>query len=481
MEAIDRRAERPTCKKSEGIGRLPALIVAVACALAFSLPSASHAATSPKIRVRVLDGAKEVRLRGFDLKFRAIGNSLAPATDEAPPPVSWGGKGTGLAGLRLQQSSALGLARRALAAQADRASEWKLTCPNGGVVHAEKKGDAGSAAKSIYFPGPVSVESPSGFLTLQGKPFRQVAVVHPIREKSGWECEVVNHIDIEDYLDGLVNMEFSAKWSREAIDAQVVAARTYAYHQMKLVAQKKPGAHFDLDSDIKDQVYDGSQREDYRSRRSANRTRGMILKAKSGDSWPIKAYYHSTCGGRTELPEIVWGSKASGFRTRVDCPYCKTSPSFVWDVPLSGSDVATFFLRGARTLGPSERDAVRNWPVSWERDLPQSRLLELYVSEQNASGRAERVVSKWKNREGRAFELAMPGTLFRQWIGASRLKSTVFQVYAAGGESWVLRGRGFGHGVGLCQWGAKVQGEMGKTSRQILRFYYPNAVLARAW
>jgi stage II sporulation protein D len=305
--------------------------------------------------------------------------------------------------------------------------------------------------------------------------------VHPIQTRKGWECEVVNHVDIESYLDGLVNGEFSANWSQEAIDAQVVAARTYAVYQSRVMAAKKGGSHFDLDSDVKDQVYNGSGREDYRSRRSANRTRGLILRPSHGDAWPIKAYYHSTCGGTTELPEVVWGSQAKGFKRRVACAHCRNSPSFIWDVPLRSKEIAAEIREGAMGLGAGDRDAIRNWPVSWERELASSQLLELRVVEQNASGRAEKVSSRWKNAEGKEYRLEMPGTLFRQWIGPSRLKSTVFQVLAAGGDEWVLRGRGFGHGVGLCQWGAKTMGESGKSSKDILKYYYPDAVLARAW
>jgi stage II sporulation protein D len=170
-----------------------------------------------------------------------------------------------------------------------------------------------------------------------------------------------------------------------------------------------------------------------------------------------------------------------GFVRRVKCPYCRNSPSFIWDVPLASKEIALEMWKGARDLGVADRDAIRNWPLTWEKELRESELVDLRVTVQNASGRAERVTSKWKNAEGKEYVLEMPGTLFRAWIGPSRLKSTVFQVLAAGKDQWVLRGRGFGHGVGLCQWGAKTLGEQGKKAREILKFYYPDAVLARAW
>lgn len=431
--------------------------------LGFSILGSFAAASAiareaPKVRVRILDSSSSFRVRGFDLRLRSMDRTE----------------------LRLSQASSSRVPRGAQA-QVDRLAEWELKCPNGAVVEARQMGSGKFPLRTVYFAAPMEIDGPSGFVTVRGKPYREKISVHPVLSHGAWKCEAVNHVDVENYLDGLVNAEFSAAWSREAIDAQVIAARTYAYYQMKLMAGKKGGSHFDLDSTIKDQVYDGSTREDYRSRMSALRTRGVVLKASRSDDWPIKAYYHSTCGGRTELPEVVWGAPSKGFKSRVVCPYCRSSPSFVWDVPVSSSEIALEIWKGARELGPAERDQIRNWPVSWERELRESRLLDLRVSSVNASGRAETVTSAWRNPAGREFSLAMSGTQFRSWIGPSRLKSTVFQVLAAGSDQWVLRGRGFGHGVGLCQWGAKTMGESGKRSQEILKLYYPDAVLARAW
>lgn len=428
------------------------------CSFVF-LASPLAAVAAPKIRVRIADGVHRVEVRGFDLKFNSLNRE----------------------DFKLQQASALRslTARPTLSARSDRLSEWRLSCPNGGVVEAAQMGAGKYPLRTVYFAGPVALESPSGFLTVRGKPYREKVIVHSIAKKSGWECEVVNHVDIESYLDGLVNAEFSAAWNRESIDAQVIAARTYAFYQMKLMAKK--GSHFDLDSTVKDQVYDGSTREDYRSRLSAIRTKGVVLKASHHDEWPVKAYYHSTCGGTTELPEVVWGAPMKGFRKRVACTHCKSSPSFIWDVPLPGREIAMEIWKGTHESGGPDRAWMKKWPADWERSLRESELVGLHVASQNASGRVETVSSRWRNGAGKEFTLEIPGTLFRYWIGPSRLKSTVFQVLAAGEGQWVLRGRGFGHGVGLCQWGTKTLGENGKKARDILAFYYPNTVLARAW
>lgn len=435
---------------------IPLLTGIVSAVLLFS-PFVAKAA--PKVRVRIVDSVKSVDVRGFDLKFQSQNRE----------------------DLKLGQASALrSLTQRpSMSARSDRLSEWRLACPSGGVIEAAQVGAGKLPLRTVYFPGPVVVESPSGFITVRGRPYRERVVIHSVMNRRGWECEAVNHVDIENYLDGLVNAEFSASWNREAIDAQVIAARTYAYYQMKVMAKKE--SHFDLDSTVKDQVYDGSMREDYRSRLSAIRTRGIVLKANARDEWPVKAYYHSTCGGTTELPEVVWGTPMKAYQKRVVCPYCRTSPSFIWDIPIPGNEIALGIWKGARESPGSDRTWLKKWPADWERLLRESELVDLRVATQNASGRVETMSSRWKTANGNEVVLEMPGTLFRYWIGSSRLKSTVFQVLAAGNGQWVLRGRGFGHGVGLCQWGTKTLGENGKKARDILTFYYPGAVLARAW
>ena len=108
----------------------------------------------------------------------------------------------------------------------------------------------------IRFRSPTTVETPAGFFQYKGRPYRETLRIHAL--PSG-ECEVVNEVDLEKYLDGLVNSEFSSQWSEEAVAAQAIAARTYAFYQMR-EAHMRPEAHYDVDSTTKDQVYDGSYR-----------------------------------------------------------------------------------------------------------------------------------------------------------------------------------------------------------------------------
>ena len=399
--------------------------------ISYATPWITHA--SPSVRVRVSDGTDRFTVRGFDLKF-SNGKKAAQ--------------------------------------MADRTSEWKIRCTSGGAISARAPG-------STYvseFSSPLKIESPSGFVSLQNQRYRDSLYVYSIKKGKHTTCEVVNHVEIEKYLDGLVNSEFNAKWGMGAIDAQVIAARTYAFYQMKQA--KKKAVHYDLDSTIKDQVYDGSTKEDYRSALSAERTRGQIL--SSGNAEPIKAYYHSTCGGMTDLPEGVWGKKEAGFKRRVVCPFCRESPAFVWDVPLKLADVSRQIQKGLSTLESYKFEQIKNWPSKWKTDLGTSELVSLEVSAVDPSSRATLVRSTWK-KGSLKYALDIPATWFRQWIGSTKIKSTGFQILPAGAGHCVLRGKGYGHGVGLCQWGAKVMGERKKSAQDILKFYYPDAQMARAW
>ena len=155
------------------------------------------------------------------------------------------------------------------------------------------------------------------YSSVKGKPYREELRVYT----AGSLCEVVNVVDLEKYLEGLVNAEFNSRWSEEAIGAQVVAARTYAVFQMRQAqAQAEDNSdaqHYDVDATTHDQVYDGSMKEDPRATRIVEKTRGLLLTVKTARGVePLKAYYHSTCGGMTDCRIRVWGTSEFGISTR---------------------------------------------------------------------------------------------------------------------------------------------------------------------
>ena len=401
-------------------------------AIAF-VPKPLQTAPSVKIRIRLSDADPRVKIRGYDLKiFQANGASLAASTD--------------------------------------RLSEWEFRCrfdSRGPVV----QGQSARNNRSIVLRSRVVIESPSGFLNYAGRPYRERITIHAVRTPLGGTCEVVNQVDVERYLDGLVNAEFSSRWNEEAVAAQVIAARTYAYFQMR-ATRLKGESNFDVDATTKDQVYDGSIREDYLASKSVQRTRGIILSAAgTGNKLPIKAFYHSTCGGTTELPEKVWGGKHPGFKRGVVCGFCGKSPRFSWSLDLHGSELSDLLLKDFRKRRLASGPGLK----------PRSQLMAMGVSSLDASGRVDTMTVKFRQPDGSVVAKQLTGIRLREILGAGRLRSTAFQVVSLGSGEWTLKGHGNGHGVGLCQYGAKGMGEQGYGAADILKHYYPDTILTKAW
>ena len=391
------------------------------------------------IRVRLAEAAPGVSIHGYDLTIREHsehGKTVGPPFEKS----------------------------------FDRTSSWEIRCQDGFV-----RAIQGGGKQSLELKAPISIESQGGFLLFHGKPYREEIRVF----SNGSLCEVVNVLDLEKYLDGLVNAEFSSNWNSEAIAAQVVAARTYALYQIRMATQEA-GSHFDVDATTKDQVYDGSIKEDYRASRSVDRTRGLVLGVQVAQNgfMPLKAFYHSTCGGVTELPENVWGRRQAGFKHPVRCPFCNHSPVFHWELDLNSNDITEALLRGGKLDGIQP-----GWPRNWLQVLRSGTLTDVQPGALDAAGRVSKTVTVW-SFTNRLIELPVPGAKFREWIGAGKLRSMAFQIVPQRGlasNHWHLEGHGNGHGVGMCQWGAKIMGEKGYKMAAILRLYYPDAILRKLW
>jgi stage II sporulation protein D len=403
------------------------------------------------IRVRLSEAVSKVQVRGQGLR------------------VFEGGEG----GQR-------GGARRDLAAHSEGSVLWELRCQNGRVraISDEK----GGSRRALDLREPVAIRVGEGKIEYQGRPYRDELQVRSV----GSFCEVVNHVDVEKYLGGLVNSEFSSKWAGEAIGAQIVAARTYALHQMRM-ARADAARHYDLDATVSDQVYDGSIKEDSRSQQLVERTRGWVLTVGNGPRpAPLKAFYHSTCGGMTELPENVWGTRAAGFKRAVKCAYCGGSPALNWQIELTQREVVEAFRR-AFVASEEERPSwAKGWPKEWRQAIAGRRLVDVRAGAWNAENRVSEVVTVWEvvhPRTGQVsrLELKVAGARFRDWIGPARFRSSAFQVVSRERGAWRFQGRGNGHGVGMCQWGAKTMGERGFKTTAILKHYYPDAVLRKLW
>lgn len=332
----------------------------------------------------------------------------------------------------------------------DRAGSFEVTC----------RGNTIALSPGGVWESPLRVESPSGVIHLGGRPYREAIWIHAGPQG----CIAINQVDLERYLKGLLNAEFSAKWNESAVDAQAIAARSYAL--WKIQNARSHGLIYDLEATVEDQVYDGFASEDALASRSVERTRGKYLVPRSRPNEPLQAYYHSTCGGRTASAKSVWGIDVAGFPPNgVACGACGNSPRSHWKYDLDHLEAEALFKK---ELG---------LPGAWT-------LRSITAGALDPTGRVTTVQTKW-NDPLRIQVRILPATRFRALVGPAKVRSTSFRiaVLRGPGEARAFRfdGAGNGHGVGLCQWGAKTLGEQGSSAERILSRYYPGAVLKKGW
>lgn len=260
---------------------------------------------------------------------------------------------------------------------------------------------------------------------------------------------VVDHLPLEKYLVGLVGSEISPSWPIESIKSQVVAARTYAMNRMAGARRASPTSQYDLTSTVSSQVYHGSHVEDRRAMEAVKDTSGEVM-YKNGKIFA--AYYHSCCGGRTEHAHNVWDGETGP--PVAEGEFCKRSPKFRWrhSIPV------TAFVSRLNDYGVP-LDGVTSVATTTFSDSP--RIQMVLLEDSNGLQMVE------------AKEL-------RRIFGYMNIKSTWFDVTLKRGVL-DFSGNGYGHGVGMCQWGSKGMAEAGHDYRKILKFYYADASISRAY
>jgi stage II sporulation protein D len=255
---------------------------------------------------------------------------------------------------------------------------------------------------------------------------------------------LVNDVDLEEYIKGVVPAEMSPGWHPEALKAQAVVARTYALYQRMLNKSRE----YDLVATVQDQVYQGRQGMDQRVQEAVESTRGVAVAYQNA---PIYAAFSSTAAGPTEDAMNVW-SKDLPYLKGVDCPFDVNAPRYQWRAVLKVQDLEATFRRQGVDVGA---------------------IASLTPFAYSKAGR----VTKLRILHSRG-ELILRGEDFRRLIGYSVIPSTQFDVESIGWEI-ALSGRGSGHAVGLCQWGAKEMAEHGYPYTTILAYYFPGTELKR--
>ncbi len=268
-----------------------------------------------------------------------------------------------------------------------------------------------------------------------------------LRLDPGQTLTIVEEASVEEYLEGVLPHEMDPNWPLEALKAQAVVARTFTY--ANLGKFRKDG--FDLTADTRSQVYKGMTAVNENVRAAVRQTRGEVL---GWNGKLLRVYYHACCGGATTDAGAAWaGSEDIPRPLRgVRDPWCATSPHMKWIAYFAWADLTAAIS---------------------ERRMLNSPLKSLRIGARDAAGyvRTFLVRSGGESVVVRASEL-------RGSLGAGEMKSVRIRSVNLLKKGVEFIGGGSGHGVGLCQWGARLQAEKGRNYGQILSFYFPGAVLS---
>lgn len=321
---------------------------------------------------------------------------------------------------------------------------------------------------SRWFDGELQVRGGTALLSVSGRPYRGDLTF--IATDTG--ITVVNTLRIDDYLKGVVPGEIGTRSMADsaAVQAQAITARSYAYIHLA-PSLSRP---YDVTSGVQDQVYGGAAVETEVSSQAVESTRTLVLKYAGR---VVNAPYSSTCGGTTAAASEVWRSADEPYLTRVSDQipnsgryYCDIAPRFRWSRTLDGTQLnaaLTQYLASYVSVPGRQPGVARN----------------VAIASRTASGRVGTLLI---TTDRGSFTLR--GNDIRYVLrapGAEILNSTYFSVLATPGTDGsvaklTLNGTGYGHGVGMCQWGAIGRARAGQDYRTILRTYYPGTTVGPA-
>lgn len=250
---------------------------------------------------------------------------------------------------------------------------------------------------------------------------------------------VINETGLEGYLYGVLPREVSPSWPMESLKAQAVVARTFALKSLG----KHQSSGYDVSADVWSQVYGGFESEKEPTNRAVDDTRSEVVTYKGQ---LINAVFFSSCGGRTEDPQDAWGSALPYMRS-VRCSFCRKYSGYHWERQVSEAKV----LSGLRKIG-----------------VAGTKVKNLRIAAWNRSGRAQFIEVATDRTRTR-----VRSSQFRVAVGPDAVRSTFLTGIRKTRDGFEFRGKGWGHGVGFCQWGAKGMAERRKRYADIATYYYP--------
>ena len=322
---------------------------------------------------------------------------------------------------------------------------------------------------------------PQGLLVLKQRRYRGELMVRPEAET----LQAINRLPLETYLLGVVGSEMPMSWPQAALRAQAVASRTYALRQLN------PKAPFDLRATVVSQVYKGVEGESEPTREAVLSTKAKVL--MHGDRL-INAVFHSSSGGRTEDSGALWQRQMPYLVSVPD--FDLASPVSRWEKAFPPDALRQAFqeIGGALTIQPletSKSGRLRRVKVigpAGELELSGSEIRDrlglrstLVVFQFEPADRVETPVSS-DSLESAGGRQERPTPLRPASVASGERVAAATAPPPADGQPsptnrLVVKGRGFGHGVGMSQWGAYSLALRGNTYEDILRHYYRGAVV----
>lgn len=315
---------------------------------------------------------------------------------------------------------------------------------------------------------------PGALLTINDAPHPGRVWLTPRSDVGEGAFDVIERVPLETYLLGVVSKELYKDWPLGAFEAQAVCARTYALHERE--RKLRSGGAFDVESDESDQAYAGASALPV-AVQAIESTRGVVVTWNGG---LLRTYYSSTCGGRSASARDIWPI-GPGWEFNLAAPIqahertcaCDDSPRFRW----SQTRERTELVRRLRGFGKDAGLTVR--------DL--SDIASIEATEWNAVGRPTRYAVREPG--GRTFSLTgeelrrgsnfavdgLPAITPKTRVSSGDLEAVV------DGATVRFSGRGFGHGVGMCQYGIRGMAARGDPWREIVLRFYPGGMLERAY
>ena len=270
-------------------------------------------------------------------------------------------------------------------------------------------------------------------------------------------CDLIHEMDLEEYIKTLLPKEMSTTWPLEALKAQAVAARSYALYKIKMKQVSKAKGYevyYDLENSEKHQVNGHFFDITKKTQDATKETHGEVLTLRRNKLAPI--FFHSKCGGKTLRPDQVWSNRVDGY-VGVDCPFCHSHGMKKWTREFDKKQLFASVYRAMKRYNGEKLN--RKEKIELIDDHKSQSRVKFYCEDDFKTLRKSRI---------------------RATMGRKNLPSNYFHIREKNNKI-LVSGSGYGHGVGLCQFGAKELALKGFSYKQILAHYFPEFKLKKIY